>query len=303
MTSVPVDPVKLEAKAARLREILRGAAPVLVAYSGGVDSALLLQVARDVLGDEVVAVTAVSPSLPRAEREEARRVALEIGARQVEIRTDELEDPRYRQNGPDRCFFCKDALFRAMDEAAAARGGATRCYGAIADDAGDHRPGMRAALEHGARAPLLEADLGKEEVRALAREAGLSIWDKPARACLASRLPHGTLVTLEALGRVEKAEEALRGAGFGQYRVRDHGEVARIELDPAGIERLADPSLRETLAGEIRAAGFRYVAVDLEGYRQGSLNPTHGGTEIVDTGKKGGSTGDGEAALPGKTAE
>jgi uncharacterized protein len=146
---------------------------------------------------------------------------------------------------------------------------------------------MKAALEHGARAPLLEAGLGKAEIRHLAREAGLSIWDKPARACLASRLPHGTLVTLEALGRVEKAEEALRRAGFTQFRVRDHGEVARIELEPKDIELLAAPGLRERVSSAVKGAGFRYVALDLEGYRQGSMNPAHGGTQIVGHRKKG----------------
>jgi uncharacterized protein len=263
----------LDAKASRLRGILRDGGPTLVALSGGVDSALLLAVAREVLGDGATAVIAVSPSLPASELEAARAVAREIGAPLVEVETRETDDPRYRANAPDRCFFCKDALFEAMEALAARRGAARVAYGAIADDASDFRPGMDAARLRGASAPLLEAGLGKQDVRELARQMGLSVWERPARACLASRIPHGTEVTPERLGRIERAEEALRAAGFGQYRVRDHGEVARIELGAGEIGRLADPELRARVAEGVRAAGFRFVALDLEGYRTGSLNP------------------------------
>lgn len=255
-----------------LRASLASMESVLVAYSGGVDSAFLLKVAHDVLRERAVAVTALSESYPRAELDEGKRVADLIGARQIFVETRELDVEGYRENTPERCFFCKDELFAKLEPVAAREGLRVVVYGEIADDRDDHRPGARAAKERGVRAPLAEAGFGKLEIRRLSRELGLPTWDKPSMACLSSRVPYGTNVDPETLRKIEAAEDVLRALGLRQYRVRHHGEVARVEVDPRDIEELARSPLRETLVERIKAAGYRYVALDLQGYRTGSLN-------------------------------
>ena len=265
---------ELAGEKARSLELMRPYRSLMVALSGGVDSAVLLALAVEALGRErVLAVTGRSPSLPSYELEDALAVARALGARHEVVGTRELERAGYRANAGDRCYHCRRELFQALRSLAGSRGIEAIAYGAILDDAGDFRPGMAAAREFGILAPLLEAGIGKEEVRALAREAGLPVREKPASACLASRIPVGTEVTPERLAQVGRAEAALRELGLGQFRVRHHGEVARLELDPEGIGRLSDPALRARLVTAVKLAGFRFVAVDLEGYRTGSLNP------------------------------
>lgn len=259
-------------KLSALKASLSGMESVLVAYSGGVDSTFLLRVAKDVLGDRAVAVTAVSASFARAELEESRRHAAEMGARQILIETAELDAPGYRENTPERCFFCKDELFTKLTPIAEREGLKVVVYGEIADDRNDHRPGARAAKQHAVRAPLADAGLTKLEIRRLSRELNLATWDKPSMACLSSRIPYGTDVTPDKLAMVEKAEEVLRGLGLRQYRVRHHDAVARIEVDPRDFEELVRSPLREMLVDKIKAVGYRYVSLDLQGYRTGSLN-------------------------------
>jgi uncharacterized protein len=259
----------LARKLAQLGEALHDLGGVVVAFSGGVDSAYLLAAARDALGDRCVGATAVSPSLARDELEAARRLAAAIGARHVIVETDEFEDPRYQRNDVHRCYFCKHALFTRLEALAASLGLPAVAYGANVDDLGDFRPGMRAAREFAVRAPLLDAGLTKSEIRTLARDRGLEVWDKPASPCLASRLPHGTPVTLGALRQVEEAERILHRLGFREVRVRHHGEVARIEVPLTEIPRLLGVTPQVTVA--LRALGFRDVTVDGRGLRSGSL--------------------------------
>jgi len=260
---------------ALLAEVERHGA-LTVAFSGGVDSALLAKVAVDLLGKQAVAVLAVSPSLASAEREQAPRLAELIGIRYREIETAEGEDPRYAANASDRCYWCKSHLFECLAELQrAAPGlvpGSTLAYGATKDDLGDYRPGMRAASDAGAVAPFVAAGLGKEEIREASRRLGLPTWDKPALACLASRLAYGTAVTPERLARVDAAERAVRRLGFRQLRVRDLGDAARVEIDPA---ELTDALTRsDAIETAVRHAGFTRVEIDPEGYRSGRLNET-----------------------------
>ena len=255
-----------------LKESLGAMESVLVAYSGGVDSTFLLKVARDVLGDRAVAVTALSESYAQAELADAKRFAAEMGARHLLIETRELDEAGYRANSPERCFFCKDELFTKLAPIAEREGLKYVVYGEIADDRSDHRPGARAAKERRIRAPLAETGLTKLEIRRLSKEMGLSTWDKPSMACLSSRIPYGSEVTPEKLRAVEQAEEVLRGLGLRQYRVRHHDSIARIEVDQRDLEELVRSPIRELVIEKVKAAGFQYVALDLQGYRTGSLN-------------------------------
>jgi len=245
---------------------------VLVCYSGGIDSALVLAVAVRKLGERAVGLTAVSPSLPARELEEAQRIAQAIGARHELVRSHELERPGYSQNGLDRCFHCKTELYELAEAERARLGLSFVLNGTNQDDLGDHRPGLRAAERAAVRSPLLELGLGKQAVRELARELGLPTWDKPAAACLSSRIPYGTAVTPERLGQVEELERALLDLGFRQVRVRYHGSVARVEVAQAELPRLIEPSVAAEVTRAGRAAGFDFVTADLLGYRTGSLN-------------------------------
>lgn len=254
------------------RSIVRDLGSVLVAYSGGVDSALLLKLALEELGDHAVAVLASSPAYPESEQEAARALAATLGAQLVEVTTDEVELDAYARNHPDRCFHCKEELFDTLEPVRRERGLAHLAYGATADDAGDHRPGHASAVRRGVRFPLMEAGLSKPEIRAAARVLGLPNWNKPSFACLSSRIPHGTPVTVAALRQIERAEAAVKALGFGQVRVRHHGDVARIEVEAEEVDRLVAD--RERVVSAVRAAGYTFVAVDLEGYSTGHLNRT-----------------------------
>jgi len=254
------------------RAIVRGLSSVLVAYSGGVDSSLLLKVALDELGERAVAVLASSPAYPESEQEQARDLVRRLGARLVEVSTSEVELEAYRRNNPDRCFHCKEELFETLEPVQRDLGLRHIAYGATADDADGHRPGHGSAVRRGVRFPLLEAGMGKAEIRAAARRLGLPNWNKPSFACLSSRIPHGTEVTVEALRQIESAEASIKALGFTQVRVRHHGDVARIEVEPAEIARLL--ANREQVVDALRAAGYKFVSLDLEGYASGSLNRT-----------------------------
>ncbi len=255
-----------------LRGTLAAIGPMAIGFSAGVDSTFLLKIAFDVLGEGAVGITAVSPTLPGAEREEALSLARLIGARHLFVESREAEDPRFLANTNRRCYFCKSELFRILREEAHALGIASIAYGAQRDDLGEFRPGMEAAKEYGARAPLLEAGLGKADIRELSLQAGLPTWDKPAMACLSSRIPHGTPITTGALARVERAEEAVRGLGFRLFRVRVQGEGARLEIARDEMPRLGDPSLRERLLRAVGRSGYLEVFIDPEGYRPGGAS-------------------------------
>lgn len=260
------------ARYARLRDICRELGSVLVAFSAGVDSTLLLKVCVDELGDRAIAVTAVSESYPSHELAQAKRLARDFGCRLILVDTHELTDENYASNPTNRCFYCKQELFSVIYPVAAEHGLATVAYGANLDDTGDYRPGMQAAKAMGARAPLLEAGLGKPEIRAISRYLGLETWDKPAFACLSSRIPYGERVTPEKLAQIDEAEVFLVGEGFRQVRVRHHGEVARVEVPPADLPRFFAGGCNERVARHLKSLGFRYVTLDLQGYRSGSLN-------------------------------
>lgn len=254
---------------ARLRSTVASIGPAVVAFSGGADSALVAHVAHEVLGDDALAVTAVSPSLAAAEHADCEALASEWGLRWQVVRTTEMDDPRYVANGGDRCYWCKDALLAAVAPLAA-EAGATVVLGVNLDDLDDHRPGQAAAAAHGARFPLVEAGLTKAMVRAVSAHLGLRTASKPAAACLASRVPYGTPVTVGVLREVEAAEAALRALGFDELRVRHHRDLARIEVP---LDRLGDVlERRAAVVDAVLAAGYRYVALDLEGFRSGSLN-------------------------------
>ena len=254
----------------RMKDAVRRTGGALVAFSGGVDSTLVLAVAHEVLGDRAVALTSHSPSVPQAEREEARALAARSGARHLEVESREGDDPRYRENTTERCYFCKSELYRICDEASARLGLGAVLDGFNADDRGDHRPGHRAAGEHRVLSPLAEAGLTKDEVRAWSEAYGLQTWDKPQMACLASRIPYGTPVTPERLARIEAAEAGVRAVGLRQFRVRDHGPIGRVEV--AAEEMEVAFARREEVARAVRAAGFALAALDLEPFRTGRMN-------------------------------
>lgn len=258
-----------EASLDALRARLRDLGSVVVAFSGGADSAFLAWVAHDTLGERALAATAVSPSLPGEERLACAQLAEGWGMRWTEVETDELDNPEYARNDGDRCYWCKDALMTALGPIAA-REGAAVVLGVNLDDLGDHRPGQQAAAERGATFPLVDAGFAKADVRSWSKELGLSTWDKPAAACLASRLPYGTPVTLGRLSAVERAEAALRHLGFTELRVRHHGDVARIEVPDPDLEAVV--AKRSDVVAAVAAAGYRWVTLDLAGLRSGGFN-------------------------------
>ncbi len=259
---------KLASLQARLRTLGR----TLVAYSGGVDSAYLAWAAHQALGDNMLAIIADSPSLARTQLADAIAFAKEQAIPLKVVATSELDRPEYVRNDAQRCFFCKDELFTLMEELRAERGFDAIAYGVNLDDQGDFRPGQKAANAHHIVAPLLDAGLGKEEIRALARSAGLRIWDKPASACLSSRIEYGRPVTREALEMVEKGEDALRALDFRQFRVRHHGEIVRVEIAREELERALDPAMAAEFTRIFKGLGFKFVTLDLEGFRSGSMN-------------------------------
>jgi uncharacterized protein len=262
----------LEPKRSLLEASLGKLGSLLVAYSGGVDSAYLAWAARRALGDRMLAVIADSPSLARTQLSDAIAFAQEQSIPLEVVATSELDRPEYIRNDSGRCFFCKDELFTLMEDLCQARGFDAIAYGVNLNDQGDFRPGQKAAANHHVRAPLLDAGLTKEEIRLLARQAGLRIWDKPASACLSSRIEYGRPVTREALAVVEKGEDALRALGFRQFRVRHHGEIVRIEISREELPHALDPALAAQLASTFKALGFKFVTLDLEGFRSGSMN-------------------------------
>jgi uncharacterized protein len=262
----------LATKSAILQTRLGMLGRLLVAYSGGVDSAYLAWAAHQVLGDKMLAIIADSPSLARTQLSDAIAFAKEQSIPLEVVATGEVDRPEYIRNDSQRCFFCKDELFTLMEELRQARGYDAIAYGVNLNDQGDFRPGQKAAANHRVVAPLLDAELTKDEIRELARQAGLRIWDKPASACLSSRIEYGRPVTREALAAVEKGEDSLRGLGFRQFRVRHHGEMVRIEISREELNRALDPAMAAEFTGIFKALGFKFVTLDLEGFRSGSMN-------------------------------
>src|SRR5690242_17821495 len=262
----------MEEKQQHLFSLLRDMGRVIVAYSGGTDSAYLAWAANRALGEQAVAITADSASIPESHKRDAVAFARQFGIRHEMIPTHEFENPDYLKNDANRCFHCKDELFDRLEEVSRERGIEHIVYGVNMDDLGDYRPGQNAARIHQVRAPLVEAKLSKAEIRELSRLAGLPTWDRPAAACLSSRIPYGTPVTIENIKRVENGEEELKALGFRQFRVRFHGEIVRIEIAREEMERAFSMEMAGRLTAIFRELGFQYVTLDLEGYRQGALN-------------------------------
>lgn len=267
------------AKEERLREIFRELESVVVAYSGGVDSSYVAYIANSELGPRAVCITGQSASLPAYQRAEIDRVVERFGFQHEVIQTEELDNPGYSANNPDRCFFCKDELYTRLESVARGRGIQNIVDGSTVDDLGDYRPGRRAALQHAVRSPLIEAGLNKSEVRELSRRATLPTWDKPASPCLSSRIAYGTTVTIERLSKVDRGEEILREFGFREFRVRHHDQLVRLEIAQAEMDRVMRKEVFQKLAARFRELGFKYVTLDLEGFRSGSMN------EVLDSHK------------------
>ncbi|MFH0919006.1 MAG: ATP-dependent sacrificial sulfur transferase LarE [Fibrobacterota bacterium] len=261
-----------EEKYSQLQKNLQSMGSVAIAFSGGVDSAFLAKVAADMLGDKAVAFTAVSSSYPAREREESKKLAASIGIQQVFFESEETEIPQFKDNPPDRCYYCKHELYGKLLALAKTHGLTAVLDGSNADDAGDFRPGIRALEELKITSPLKEAGLNKQEIRDLSKALGLLTWDKPAFACLSSRFQYGESITREKLSRVEQAEDFLKNAGFRVLRVRDHGNMVRIETSQEEMDRFLDPAFREKVVVTLKAIGYLFVSLDLEGYRMGSMN-------------------------------
>jgi len=266
------DPALLHAKQDKLFSVLRGLDRVMVAYSGGADSAYLAWAAHQVLGGNALTVTADSASIPESHKRDAEAFVRQFGISHEYIDTHEFENPDYLKNDANRCFHCKDELFTRLEEVGRERGIAHIVYGVNADDLGDYRPGQSAAGLHQVKAPLVEAGLRKAEIRELSRIAGLPTWDRPASACLSSRIPYGTPVTIENIKTVERGEEEIKALGFRQFRVRYHGELVRLEIAPDELARALTHGMARQFTAIFKGLGFKYVTLDLEGYRQGSLN-------------------------------
>lgn len=265
-------PGDLEEKYRRLQEVLAGLESVVVAFSGGVDSALLLKVAYDVLGDRAVGAIALSETIPADEVRAAEEIAAQIGVRLIKVQTEEMLNAAFRTNDANRCYHCKTELFTKLRPLADSLGLRHLAYGVNADDVGDHRPGQVAAGEWEVQGPLLDAGLTKLEIRQLSRRLGLPTWNKPAMACLSSRIPHGQAITVEAVRMVEEAERFIRSFGVHDLRVRSHDKIARIEVEPASLPLLAQPEVRAQISARLHELGYRYVTLDLDGFRSGSTN-------------------------------